>query len=370
MNILQTRSGFEDNGPGSQSLTIATELRKRGHNVEFAASQCVMIDQIIQAGFVFNKCDGMSRDKRNIFNFIKSIFFIRNLIKEKSIDVIHAHNATSAIAAFCAKLMLKKKVRVFHSVRGIELRPNYKWRNWIYKVYPIHMFAVCQFTKNELIKLGANKKNITVTYNGVNLTKFDIKKANKDKIRKEFGIPKKDIIIGHVGAMSTNTKGQHVLIQAFSMLCKEYTNIRLVFVGDGESLASFKSLAKQLEIQDRIIFTGRRFDIPDMQSAFDIFCLTSIWGEMFPNAILEAMSMGNPWIGSDISGLSELTAQNKAGIVIPPGDVKSIYYEIKILIDNESLRLDRGKMAYNEVINKFTIDKVVDRIEKAYKKYF
>ena len=37
-----------------------------------------------------------------------------------------------------------------------------------------------------------------------------------------------------------------------------------------------------------------------MQAAFDIFCLNSIWGEMFPNAILESMSMGNPWVGSDM----------------------------------------------------------------------
>jgi glycosyltransferase involved in cell wall biosynthesis len=368
MKILQIRSGFEDNGPGSQSLTIATELRNRGHSVEFAASDCVMINQIEKSEFIFNKLDSLSRNKRNIFTFIQSIILLRKLIKNKSIDIVHAHNAASAITVFIACISIRKKIKVFHSVRGIELRTElrYRWRNWIYRFYPMHIFAVSQFTKNELIALGVNKKNITVTYNGVNLKKFSLANADENKIKNEFNIPHENIIIGHVGAMSTNTKGQHILINSFARLVKEYSNITLICVGDGKSKSSFEALVKELDLGNEVIFTGRRFDIPDMQAAFDIFCLNSIWGEMFPNAILEAMSMGNPWVGSDISGLPELTADNKAGVVVPPGDIDALYEELKTLIISKEERDRRGSFAHKEVLNRFTISKVVDRIEKAY----
>lgn len=366
MKVLQIRSAFEDNGPGSQSLSIANELRDRGHVVEFCSSKCVMKEKINEAGFVFNELSCLERTKRGVTDLIRSILSVRKLIQKRSVDVIHAHNAYTAIVSYISTLLLMRSVVICHSVRGVELRPKYQWRNWIYKKYPIHIFAVSQFTKELLVKFGAKESNIVVTYNGVNLTKFDKNKTTSVKIRTEFCIPKENIIIGHVGAMSTNTKGQHILIEAFSRLCNKYSNISLIVVGDGSSLVDFKNLAIKLNVQDRVIFPGRRFDIPDFQSAFDIFCLTSIWGEMFPNAILEAMAMGNPWIGSDISGLSELTAGGRAGKVIEPGNVAALQRELDLLILNKAERARRGREAYQEVVAKFTIQKVVDRMECIY----
>ena len=368
LNILHLRSGFEDNGPGSQSLTIATELRRRGHQVEFAAGGGVMSKKIIEAGFGYTEMPHLARTRRTPLNFVKAVLSLRRLISHNGIDIIHAHNAATALTAYIAQLFVTKRVRVLHSVRGIELRPDlrYRWRNWIYRMYPPHIFAVSQFTKRELIKIGARSKDITVTYNGVDLEKFNMTRISSSDIREEFNIPAENIVLGHVGAMSTNTKGQHILIQAFSDLLETHKNITLVIVGDGKCLSEFKELATSLGVSDHVIFTGRRFDIPKLQAAFDIFCLTSIWGEMFPNAILEAMAMGNPWVGSAISGLPELTVDGRGGIVVPPGDVPALRSALESLIISKSKRVQMGRACYEDVSSRLTIEKVVDTVEQQY----
>jgi len=56
-------------------------------------------------------------------------------------------------------------------------------------------------------------------------------------------------------------------------------------------------------VEEFVHFTGFRRDIPNIQAALDIYTLASVKGEMFPNSILEAMAMGNPWVASNLSGI-------------------------------------------------------------------
>jgi glycosyltransferase involved in cell wall biosynthesis len=104
-----------------------------------------------------------------------------------------------------------------------------------------------------------------------------------------------------------------------------------------------------------------------MLSAMDIYCQPSIFGEFFPNAIIEAMAMGKPWIGSDIAGLKELTAGDSAGWVSPPGDVDALAANLDRLAGDAELRASRGRAARKHVQAELTIEKVVDRILGAYR---
>src|SRR6185295_6992093 len=131
-----------------------------------------------------------------------------------------------------------------------------------------------------------------------------------------------DVVIGSVGAFD-GWKGQDVLVRAMPALRQLNPGVKLVFVGDGPTRKSVEELAAQLGVAERVTFLGFRTDIPDILAGIDIYSLPSVQGEMFPNSILEAMSMGKPWVGSDISGLSELTAEGRAGLLCVPSSVES-----------------------------------------------
>ena len=106
--------------------------------------------------------------------------------------------------------------------------------------------------------------------------------------------------------------------------------------------------------------------IRDSLCAMDIYCLPSVYGEFFPNSILEAMAAKLPWLGSDIAGLKELTANSQAGLVSPKGDLEKLTNNLDLLCSDEDLRLKMGEKGRKEVTERFTIEAVSNRIYEAY----
>jgi len=365
MNILHMRSEYLDNGPGTQPLKIALQFRERGYKSYFAGAEGYMDDIIRENGFEFFVVPSLARLKRGFFSFFKSVIDVKKIIKSNDINIIHTHNGACSFIAYFASLMAFRKVTIVRSVRGIEIRPSHQYRNFIYRIYPAKLLAVCEFAKSELIKIGANKKKITVTYNGADLNIFDKNKLSKDDVRNEFNINEEDFLIGHVGAF-TGWKGQDILIKVLAKLREKDTKYKLMLVGGGKDLERVQQLAEDYGVFDSVFFVGRVMKSERFHMAFDIYTQPSVKGELFPNAIVEAMALGKTWVGSDISGLNELTNNGHSGAAFEPGDVDSLVSEILFLSDNPDILKKRAENAYEFVLEKLTIQKVCDRIEKAY----
>jgi glycosyltransferase involved in cell wall biosynthesis len=367
MNILHLRSEYLDNGPGTQPLKIAKEFSKRGHNSFFAGAKGDMDEFIQNDGYDFFEIKELSRTSRNPFTFFVSINKIRRIIKDNKINVVHSHNAACSFIGYLASRFLGRKVNIVRSVRGVELRPTHQYRNLIYRFYPAKLLAVCEFAKDTLLKLGVNEKKIIVTYNGADLQRFDKETLSYTNVRNKYQILPDDVLIGHVGAFS-GWKGQEILVQSLKQL-ESLTNktVKVMFVGDGKSFNEVKLLVDQLGLDSKVTFVGRTFDSENYHMAFDIYCQPSTQGELFPNAIVEALALSKPWVGTNISGLPELTNNGKAGTVVPPSDFNALSQALLPFINDEALRALVGNNAYEFVLDKLTIAKVCDRIYEGYR---
>jgi glycosyltransferase involved in cell wall biosynthesis len=367
MKILHLRSEYLDNGPGTQPLKIAKEFSKRGHDSFFAGAKGYMDEIIKDDGYDFFEINELSRTGRNPLTFLKSIHKIRKIIKHNQITVIHSHNAACSFVGYLASQFLGRKINIVRSVRGVELRPTHQYRNLLYRFYPAKLLAVCEFAKDTLLALGVNEKKIIVTYNGADLSLFNKDTLSYTEVRDKYQILADDILIGHVGVFS-GAKGQEVLVQSLKKLeGLTEKSIKVMFVGDGKSINEVKQLAKQLDLESKITFVGRTFDSEKYHMAFDIYCQPSTRGELFPNAIVEALALSKPWVGTNISGLPELTNNGQAGTVVPPSDVNALTHALLPLINDEVLRASMGNNAYEFVLDKLTIAKVCDRINEGYK---
>lgn len=365
LTVLQIRSAFEDSGPGTQSLEIAKELRRRGHRVVFASGGGILVPEIQAEGFPYHCIPELALDRRDPLSTALNIWTVRRLLQQHAVDVIHGHNAAATLCAWLASHLGRRPCIVTQSVRGLELRPNYRWRNWIYRGYPATMFAVSQFTRDWLERIGAPADRIVVTYNGVDLARFNLDAIDRRRIRRELGIPPEAVVVGTVGGLNFD-KAQYVLIEAASRLVESTPPFHVILVGDGPARERCEAAARNSGMADRVHLVGFRRDIPDFQAAFDVFAQPSVRGEMFPNAILEAMAMGNPWIGSDISGLGELTEGGRTGFVSTPGDRDALSANLARLLTDEGLRRSMGAAARTTVLEKYAIGRVVDRIEQTY----
>lgn len=371
MHILTVRSTLSDMGPGTQPLVIAREMRRRGHSVAFATSGGVYVETVCASGFPVHIVPELAPDRHRPLAMLNAIVRLGRLIATEPPDVIHGHNAAATILAAGAGRLAGRRLPAVTSVRGVEERTNHQWRNGVWKCTPGLLLGVCENTRTRLLGFGVPDKKIRVTYNGVELDRFQREAVDGAAERAKLGLAGK-IVVGTIGAMTGPTelegpgKGQHNLVKAVGLLKDRHPDLAVLLVGDGHNRWKVEAAAREVGIEERVVFAGRRFDIPEMLSAMDIYCLASTYGEFFANSVVEAMSMGLPWIGSDIGGLSELTAQGEAGWVSPIGDVDALAANLDRLVSDPGLRAARGARARAEVEQRLSIEKVCDRIVAAY----
>lgn len=371
MHILTVRSALTDSGPGTQPLVIAQHMRLLGHTTCFVTSGGAYVETIRLSGFDVKIIPELAPDKHQPLSILKAVVKLAKVIKQEKPDVIHGHNAAATICAAIAARVVGLRIPCVTSVRGVEERSTHQWRNRIWKYIPGILLGVCEKTRERLLSFGVPDARIRVTYNGVNLNRFRPSEVDATGNKAALGLKGK-IVVGVTGAMLLEpsidgpTKGQHKLVEAVALIKDKLPDIRILLVGDGPARQYIENTAKQNDILERVVFAGRRFDVPEMLSAMDIYCQPSIFGEFFPNAIIEAMAMGKPWIGSDIAGLRELTVNNMAGWVSPIGDVQSLADNLERLACNQDLRISRGIAGLEFVKSNLTIDRVVGRILDAY----
>ncbi len=332
----------------------------------FVASGGVLAQEIRDDGFEFFTIATLAVDRRSPIDIVRTILSMRRIFKEQRPDVIHAHNAASIMLAAVAAVSVGLKPALIQSVRGIELRATHQWRNWIYRINPAILLAVSEFTKRELVAIGARPQRIRVTYNGVDPEKFNPDRIERKTVRAELGLREDELAIGHVGNFS-GWKGQDVLVHALAILKRKGHAVQVVFVGDGPARLAAEEAAEKHGVREAVQFLGFRRDIPEVQAAIDIYCQPSTEGEMFPNAIVEAMAMGNCWVGSDISGLGELTVNGDAGDLVPAGDAYALAAALDLRLSNVKDLRNRGVAARRFVLDNLTVERVVDRIASAYK---
>jgi glycosyltransferase involved in cell wall biosynthesis len=136
--------------------------------------------------------------------------------------------------------------------------------------------------------------------------------------------------------------------------------------GTDEYMEKLKREAHNLQLEEKIIFTGFRNDIPKIMSAMDVFVLATFYEEGLSRVILEAMAAGIPVIASAIGGNPEVVMHGENGMLVQTGNAELLAKAIlKISSDAEMLK-QMGKKARKHVASKFSIEENVNKIQNVY----
>lgn len=138
------------------------------------------------------------------------------------------------------------------------------------------------------------------------------------------------LVLGTIGATDVRYKGQDVVMRAAARLVKRGVDLEYHLVGSG-STTHLKKLAKKLRIENRVLFHGVLASnaVADFLVNVDIYIQPSLT-EGRSRAILEAMSVGCPVIGSDVGGIPENVASE---LLFPPRDYRALADRITRLLD-------------------------------------
>jgi glycosyltransferase involved in cell wall biosynthesis len=183
-------------------------------------------------------------------------------------------------------------------------------------------------------------------------------------LRREFNLPGDAPIVGVVGRL-TPQKGHDILLRAFARTLVVHPAACLLVVGDGETRPGLQTLARDLGIGDRVIFTGYREDAPQMMGGFNIVAVPSLW-EGFGLVLLEAMAMSRPVVASRVSSIPEIVLDGQTGLLVPPADAAALAEAMAKLLGDPILALEMGRRGRERLLSDFSAERMVRETELVY----
>lgn len=140
------------------------------------------------------------------------------------------------------------------------------------------------------------KKKAQILHNAVDIDVIRFDEADRKQIRSEFDL-QDTFVVGHIGRFNLQ-KNHLFLLDIFKQIKNKKQNAVLLLVGTGELEETIKERARDLGIEDSIIYTGVRKDISKLLSAMDVFVFPSFF-EGMPNTVIEAQATGLPCFVAD-----------------------------------------------------------------------
>lgn len=297
---------------------------------------------------------------------LKSIFSLMRLFMREKPELVHTHASMSARIA--ARHTGAKVVFTRHSVFPPSKRltgfPGKQINGWFNNYYSDGIIAVAEAAKDNLTDTGVDGSKVRVILNGVDGLN-EPSAEERQSLKRRFGAEKGETIVSIVARLE-DIKGHEYFIEAADMLLRLGINARFFIAGTGSYEKVLKDKVKQLDREDRIIFTGFISDVDKLMSITDIQVNASYGTEATSLALLEGMSIGVPAVVSDFGGNPGVIKTGKNGFVVAKQNSAAIAMAIRKLIEDKALYMGMSEQSIEIFNNTFTSEIMTRNTEKMY----
>ena len=216
-----------------------------------------------------------SMKKAGIFKYVKEMILF---FKSQKVDVVHSHmDWQGGFIAYAAHKAGVKKIVIHSHAKQLLFEQNviYKYmiklNQCLIKKYATTLCACSREAGESLF----GQEQFQIITNGIDMQRYIEPNLEViERLKREFHIGEKDIILGNVGSFSEN-KNQQFLIELLEELLVHNSTYKLVLVGDGETRKRLENYTKQKGISDNVIFAGVRSEISEFMHLFDVFLFPS-----------------------------------------------------------------------------------------------
>ncbi len=284
-------------------------------------------------------------------------------LRRDRVDVVHNYllraNLIGSLAARLARIpVVLSSKRGCHERRGFEL-VSAKIANALSHRVMVNADAVRDFVHaNE----GCPREKMTVIPSGVDTERFRPLPGAGFKAR--LGLPEGAPVVGIVTRLRVR-KGVEEFIRAIGRVRQTHPTAHAVIVGEVDPDESLHALVHALGLESHLHLLGRRSDMPEVLSAFDVFVLSS-HDEGMSNAILEAMAMEKPVVATDVGGTGEVVRHGHTGLLVPPKDPEPLARAISELLAQPGPAREFGRRGRGVVEESFSAHAMVRRMEHLY----
>jgi len=298
---------------------------------------------------------------------IKECFKLASYLRRHQIDIVHTYNFYANVFAVPAARLARVPV-VLASIRdtGDSLTRKQRAVNKMFCRLADRVIVNAEAIKRILVAEGYSSDRITVIPNGILCPTFV---SDKDRfVRQEFGLSADDVLIGVVSRIARG-KGLEYLLEAAPDVIARVPQAKFLIIGDNSFNADYREELKEqtikLGLQDRVIFTGFRLDVPSILSSLALSVLPSL-NEGLSNSLLESMASGVPVVTTTVGGNPEVVVDGETGFLVPPKNPAALAEAICRVLRTPGLRNALGQAGRRRVIEHFSNERMIRNVEQLY----
>jgi len=372
-------------GAGKAAWRIAHHLHAKGQLVALLTSTHTSdladhpfeVKSVIPVKFLDHS---LFRLLRELIAFINSWVYIWK--RRNDFDILHCVSPSwDALYAMSLSKLLGKKMVLELTLLG-ELGDNpgvvasYDWFKILYQRRNIqYQFADRIVCLSEALRLDCEQHGLgskaVVIPRSVNTDRFHpVTESQKDQLRAELGLPDQNIIL-FVGSLITR-KGALRLVPILKLI-RTRVSAQLVIVGNGavsdDEIQCTKVVQSQIKsdsLEHAMHLVGITDQVERYTQAADVFFFPSE-SEGMPNAVLEAMSSGNPVVCGLIPGITDtMIVDGLSGYVCDHFSDEEYASLIVTLLQNAELRQHIGQQARQKIMQEYTESSIFTRYQHLY----
>jgi len=288
----------------------------------------------------------------------RAVSRLRAFVEECRVDVVHVNclpHVRGARAGFEARRPVVWHVR--------EILPPGGRRRWFaaqLRRYATAIVAVSEATADWIRDEGLEDR-LHVVPNGVRIPD---RLPSTNGSRADLGIPPDGIAVGLFGQLVLH-KGALEFIAAACRAGAVAPDLRFVIAGGGpERFRARVAVAiEESGIAERFHLLPPQSGADRLIAACDVISLATLTPDPFPRAVLEAMAAGKPVAAYRSGGTAEMVVDGETGFLVPPGDVDGLARAFERLSRDRTLRETLGRAAARRVVEEFSLERHVDRME-------
>ncbi|MGE7267695.1 N-acetyl-alpha-D-glucosaminyl L-malate synthase BshA [Staphylococcus saprophyticus] len=363
-------------GSGIIATELGIKLAERGHDIHFITSNIPFRIRKPLPNMTFHQVEV---NQYAVFQYppydITLSTKIAEVINEYDLDVLHMHYAVPhAVCGILAKHMSQKDIKIMTTLHGTDITVlgyDHSLKNAI--KFGIEgsdvVTSVSQSLAQQTYDIIETDKEIVPIYNFVREKEFPTKlntpTSEDEQLKACYGIQPDEKVLIHVSNFRL-VKRIDTIIDTFARVHKAIPS-KLILLGDGPELMDMKEKARQLNLEDAVLFLGKQNWVSQFYQISDLVLLLSE-KESFGLTLLEAMKSGVVPIGSTAGGIKEVIKHEDTGYIVNVGDDEAASAYAIQLLTNPELYHEMQTRMLEDVANRFSSDLIADQYEYYYKK--
>lgn len=361
IKVFEVSSDTNIGGAGKCLLILLKEMDRSRFDVTAVLPENSLLKPLVEElGVRVIEVSGIA-DKSLDWSAVKEL---KELFRREKPDIVHTHASMSARIA--AKLSGCRVVYTRHSVfppaaaisHGIGKIINGAVNNF----FADRIIAVAEAAKDNLTQTGVSAGKIDVILNGV----YPLEKIpDKTELKKRFGVANGEKVISIVARLE-DIKGHDYFIEAAKMILDKGYKAKFIIAGTGSYEEHLKQKAKELELGDKLLFTGFLKDVDKLMAITDIQVNASYGTEATSLALLEGMSLGIPAVVSDFGGNPGVISNAVNGFIVPKQNSAALADCLELILRNDELYAKLSAGAEKVFGEKFTAQIMTKNTERVY----